>query len=146
MSPIHHFNHIIFMKLTIFFLSLVLGAEAEAIRSPAKGDEYFKEATAKLFDNDLTEAQVLFAKARRKYKQEGNYRKMNDCAMAMAIIEFSRGDFKKSLKILNAVKRNHLKWCKDDPEGLKTIDESIALAHIEQKRMASTSNEVNNLK
>jgi hypothetical protein len=103
-----------------------------------KGDAYFLEGTKNIFDSNNSVAPLFFEKAFDEYQKDKNYRKMNECLVALATIEFSNGDYTKALKKLQNARSRHLKYCVNDPEGLKLLDHSIELCIEEMK--ASTEN------
>ncbi len=123
-------NKNIAILISLFLVSKVKAQDVH----PSNGDRYFKQATMSLFENDLGSARSFFDSAFTEFRLDSNFHKMNECTVAKAFIEFTNGNLVKSLEIFEASKEFHKRWCEDDHEGLKIIEDSILICKQEISR------------
>jgi hypothetical protein len=129
------------MKQTLtafaFFFSATLQAQTSTVQ---KGDAYFADATNIMFEVNSTDAITLFTKAFNEYSLTKHYRKMNECLMAMAAIDFLNRNYISALNKLEDARQRHKIHCAHDSDGLRSIDDSIDLVQKEIDAASKSKN------
>lgn len=88
-------------------------------------DLVFFKASSNFLNNEIDSAEFNFRKAFEGYRLVDNRKRMNECSMGLASLEFLRGNYEKAMELFKIIRNDHSVYSPTDHERLMLIDQNI---------------------